>query len=161
MTILAGFSPIAAAGLSPSGASAHLQKLREAVVTQGRFRYYRIGDEEVGHALEALANIAERARHPAVRRPRCPDALRLARVCYTHLAGRLGVALADALEQRGFVSTSSQTVVVTQAGEAWLRDLGITASGRGPRLRLCLDWTERRHHFAGPIASACSGTCSI
>jgi DNA-binding transcriptional ArsR family regulator len=153
MTILAGFSPIAAAGLSPSGASAHLQKLREAVVTQGRFRYYRIADEEVGHALEALANIAERARHPAVRRPRCPDALRLARVCYTHLAGRLGVALADALEQRGFVSKSSQTVVVTQAGEAWLRDLGITASGCGPRLRLCLDWTERRHHFAGPIAS--------
>jgi DNA-binding transcriptional ArsR family regulator len=186
MTILAGFSPIAAAladpareamvaaliggsalpagelamvaGLSPSGASAHLQKLREAgilaVVTQGRFRYYRIADEEVGHALEALANIAERPRNSTARRPRCPDALRLARSCYAHLAGRLGVALADAFEQRGFVTTSGETVVVTQAGEAWLRNLGITASGRGPGLRLCLDWTERRHHFAGPIASA-------
>lgn len=185
MTTLAGFSPIAAAladpareamiaalvggcalpagelamaaGLSPSGASAHLQRLRDAgilaVVTQGKFRYYRIADEEVGCALEALANIAYRAR-PNARRPPCPDALRFARSCYTHLAGRLGVAFADALEQQGFVVTTNRTAAMTKAGERWLCDLRIAASGRGPGLRLCLDWTERRRHFAGPIASS-------
>lgn len=186
MTTLAGFSPIAAAladpareamiaalvggcalpagelaaaaGLSPSGASAHLQKLRDAgilvAVAQGKFRYYRLADEEVAGALEALANIAGRARVSNTHRSRCPDGLRFARSCYSHLAGRLGVALADALEQQGFVRTTSRTADVTKEGERWLSDLGISASGRGPHLRLCLDWTERRRHFAGPIASA-------
>jgi DNA-binding transcriptional ArsR family regulator len=186
MTTLAGFSPIAAAladpareamlaalvggcalpagelataaGLSPSGASAHLQKLRDAgilaVVAQGKFRYYRIADEEVACALAALANIAGRTRNPSTNRSRCPDALRFARSCYTHLAGRLGVALADALEQQGFVRGTNRTADVTEAGERWLCDLGIAATGRGPHLRLCLDWTERRRHFAGPTASA-------
>ena len=186
MTIQAGFAPIAdaladpareaivaaliggsalpagelatAAGLSPSGASAHLQKLHDAgileVITQGRFRYYRIADEEVGRALEALANLADRARMPRPRRSRCPDTLRFARSCYSHLAGRLGVALADALENRQFVIATNGAADMTTAGEHWLRDLGIAASGRGPRLRPCNDWTERRRHFAGPIASA-------
>src|SRR5215471_12277960 len=146
MTTLAGFSPIAAAladpareamiaalvggcalpagelataaGLSPSGASAHLQKLRDAgilvVVPQGKFRYYRLADEEVAGALEALANIAGRARVSNTHRSRYPDALRFARSCYSHLAGRLGVALADALEQQGFVRTTSRTAEVTK-----------------------------------------------
>jgi DNA-binding transcriptional ArsR family regulator len=147
-----------AAGLSPSGASAHLQKLRDAgileVITQGRFRYYRIADEEVGRALEALANIADRARTPYLRRSRCPDVLRFARSCYSHLAGRLGVALADTLESQQLVTTTNATAVMTTAGEHWLRDLGIAVSSRGPLLRPCNDWTERRRHFAGPIASA-------
>jgi DNA-binding transcriptional ArsR family regulator len=186
MRTLAGFSPIAAAladpareamiaalvggcalpagelataaGLSPSGASAHLQKLRDAgilvVVAQGKFRYYRLADEEVAGALEALANIAGRARASNTHRSRCPDALRFARSCYSHLAGRLGVALADALEQQAFVRITGRTADVTKAGERWLSCLGVAMTGRGPHLRLCLDWTERRYHFAGPTASA-------
>jgi DNA-binding transcriptional ArsR family regulator len=117
-----------AAGLSPSGASAHLQILREAgiltVITQGKFRYYRLADEEIAGALEALANIAHRTHPSNTRRSRCPQALRFARSCYTHLAGRLGVALADALEQQGFVRNTDRTAEVTTAGEHWLCDLG-------------------------------------
>jgi DNA-binding transcriptional ArsR family regulator len=186
MTTLAGFSPIAAAladpareamiaalvggyslpagelamaaGLSPSVASAHLQKLRDAgilaVVTQGKFRYYRLADEEVAGALEALANIAARSRDSSTNGSRCPDELRFARSCYTHLAGRLGVALADALEQQGFVRAADRAAELTKAGGRWLCDIGIAVTGRGPHLRPCLDWTERRRHFSGPIASA-------
>jgi DNA-binding transcriptional ArsR family regulator len=148
-----------AAGLSPSGASAHLQKLLDvgivAVVAQGRFRYYRIADEQVGEALEALANITDRARVPDTRRKRQSAALCFARSCYTHLAGRLGVALADALERQQIVAVTNRTATLTSAGRRWLYDFGVEPSGsRGSDIRLCLDWTERRRHFAGPLASA-------
>jgi DNA-binding transcriptional ArsR family regulator len=147
-----------AAGLSPSGASAHLRKLLDAgivaVVTQGRFRYYRIADEQIGEVLEALANIADRARMARTRKSCRSASLSFARSCYTHLAGRLGVALADALEEKRFVTVTGRTATLTPAGREWICDLGAATAGRNASsLRPCLDWTERRRHFAGPTAS--------
>ena len=47
-----------AAGISPQSASAHLQKLVDAKIlsvwSQGRFRYYRIADEDVASLIERL-----------------------------------------------------------------------------------------------------------
>src|ERR1035438_2448817 len=52
----------AAAGISPQSASAHLQKLVDARVlsvwSQGRFRYYRIIDEDVASLIESLVDLA-------------------------------------------------------------------------------------------------------
>jgi Helix-turn-helix domain len=126
----------AAAGLSPSGASAHLQKLLDA-------------------GIVAVANIAARARNPRAHRSHPSAALCFARSCYTHLAGRLGVALADALEQRRLVEVADHAAMLTPEGKRWIRDLGIVVPAcSGSIMRLCLDWTERRRHFSGPIASA-------
>ncbi|MCP3464311.1 helix-turn-helix transcriptional regulator [Bradyrhizobium sp. CCGUVB23] len=84
------------AGVSPQSASAHLQKLTEArllsVWRQGRFRYYRIADDEVAGLIENLVNVAIRADH-AERMRSVPTPLRQSRACYCHLAGQLGVAL--------------------------------------------------------------------
>src|SRR6516164_3417774 len=55
----------AIAGISPQSASAHLQRLVDArllsVLAQGRFRYYRITDEDVVALIEDLANLAAKA----------------------------------------------------------------------------------------------------
>src|ERR1700751_67259 len=90
----------AVAGVSPQSASAHLQKLVDAkllsVWAQGRFRYYRISDDEVTSLIEDLVNLAARTSSVGRKRPVVDEALRQSRTCYCHLAGQLGVLLSDA-----------------------------------------------------------------
>ena len=144
------------AGISPQSASAHLQKLVDAGVlavwAQGRFRYYRLADDEVAALLESLVHLATRDER---RRALPPEPLRQSRSCYRHLAGELGVLLSQALIRRGLVTTEARTGVVTAAGLAWCRSEGIDFNpARTPHVRLCNDWTERVPHLSGPFASA-------
>ena len=96
----------AAAGLSLSGASAQLARVTEGglltMEREGRHRYYRLAGPQVASALEGLALLAVRPRRPRARSP-ATEALRRARACYDHLAGELGVTLAQALEERCLV----------------------------------------------------------
>jgi DNA-binding transcriptional ArsR family regulator len=153
------------AGVSAQTASGHLGKLVEArliaVVRQGRHRYHRLASSEVARAVEALATLT--AAGPARHRPVGPrdEALRLARTCYDHLAGRLAVALADSLCARGHLvlaDAEEGAAALTEAGEAFLAgtlglDLG-TSPGRRPLCRTCLDWSERRPHLGGRLGAA-------
>src|ERR1700761_1966232 len=97
----------AIAGVSPQSASAHLQKLVDAqvlaVLAQGRFRYYRIADDDVAAVIESLVDLATKADTPRHRRAPIAEELRQMRSCYCHLAGRLGVLLSDALLRRKLV----------------------------------------------------------
>lgn len=94
----------------------------------------------------------------ASRSRRTPDAsLRTARSCYDHAAGRLGVALADALTRRGLVARTDTTCAITDAGTRFLEGWGVDLNGtrsRRPTCRQCLDWTERRPHLAGRLGQA-------
>jgi len=149
----------AAAGISPQSASAHLQKLLDARVlsvwSQGRFRYYRIADDDVASLIESLVDLATRADQVDGRRARLPAELRQSRSCYRHLAGQLGVAMCDALVRRNLVAVSDRTGSVTATGLSWCRTERIDFNSRGgQQVRLCNDWTERVPHFAGPFASA-------
>jgi DNA-binding transcriptional ArsR family regulator len=153
----------AAAGISAQSASGHLRRLVEgrilSVWQQGRFRYFRLADEQVAVALEALAVVARPGAGAK------GDAARLgplleARSCYDHLAGRLGVALTEALRQRGYIEMSDDAVALTRSGQAWAAAAGFLAADGAtePRaLRLCLDWTERRFHLAGSLPRAMLG----
>lgn len=149
------------AGVSPQSASGHLAKLVEGGVLtvwqQGRFRYFRLATAEVAHAIEALARMAQ--PDPAVILQRTPDGdpLREARCCYSHLAGRLGVALADRLAERGYVHIIADRAELTEAGVRWGQSQGLTLARRSAasaEVRLCLDWSERRFHLAGRFATA-------
>lgn len=147
----------AIAGITPQSASGHLRKLVDggviSVWTQGRFRYFRLANEQVGTALETLAGVAD-ADGTAAARIR-PAHLITARCCYKHLAGRLGVALADALVRHNYVCIDGDNVTLTDAGERWMANIIAVKPGSSSRqrLRLCLDWTERRFHFSGPVAN--------
>ena len=147
------------AGVSPQSASAHLQKLVDANVlsvwAQGRFRYYRISDDEVASLIEDLVNLAARTSSLGRRRPVVDEALRQSRTCYCHLAGQLGVLLSDALVRRKFVAIGGREGQVTAKGLDWSRAERIDFSpARSPHLRLCNDWTERRPHFSGAFPNA-------
>src|SRR6185436_14280283 len=97
------------ARVTPQTASLHLRRLTEAnllsVVKQGRHRYFRLASPRVGQMIEAIVTVAA-VQTPPRYRPRSPAdaALRAARMCYDHLAGRLAVDIADALVARGFVT---------------------------------------------------------
>lgn len=158
------------AGLSPSGASAHLTKLLEggllALEREGRHRYYRLAEPGVAGALESLALIAPQPSRTAVARSPGVQALRYARSCYDHLAGELGVQFAVALEHRGLIASAGpgKRLEVTPAGMAWFEavfgiDVRKLRPGRHGLARRCLDWTERRHHVAGPLGARLLQRC--
>lgn len=149
-----------AANVTPSTASVHLQRLVEGslltVVAQGRHRYYRIASPEVAHALEAMMVLAP-ARLPRHATARALDAdMRYARTCYDHLAGTVGVLLAESLRRNGAVELDASGAIFTERGASLFRDAGIAIdrSGRRPLCRACLDWSERRWHLAGAVGAA-------
>ncbi|SOE92839.1 transcriptional regulator, ArsR family [Burkholderia sp. D7] len=155
-----------AAGVTAQTASSHLAKLLAggllSVETQGRHRYYRLAGSHVALVLENLASIASVPPGGTVRRtPRSREAreLQFARCCYDHLAGGLGVAVTQALQDRAFiVATADRQFEVTHDGMAWFSAMGLDVAALNPTrrglARQCLDWTERRHHLAGPLGVA-------
>jgi DNA-binding transcriptional ArsR family regulator len=152
-----------AARVTPQSASNHLAKLLEggllAVESEGRHRYYRLASPHVAAAMEALAHLAPPVRSLDAPLTSKARRLRFSRSCYDHLAGRLGVAVAAELEARGYlVATDQKHYAVTSAGRRWFHELGIEVDRLKPTAagvaRRCLDWTERRHHLAGPLGTA-------
>ena len=157
------------AGITPQTASGHLARLTSArllrVEKQGRHRYHRLATTEVARMLEGLMHLAAsdaRARGRTVIVGPRDTALRAARTCYDHLAGRLGVAIAEGLSSRGVIEFEDDAGLVTDEGLRFLRRAGIMAvddaagaprSSR-PLCRPCLDWSERRPHVAGKLGAA-------
>jgi DNA-binding transcriptional ArsR family regulator len=148
------------ASIAPSTASAHLAKLTDARVLaiekQGRHRYFRLFDAEIAELLEELTGLA--ARRGSARRTGPADpAMRVARVCYDHLAGERGVWLLEQLRARKFLS-GRDACSVSRDGEAFFARFGIDldalARSRRPLCRVCLDWSERRHHLGGSLGAA-------
>ncbi len=156
------------AGVTAQTTSGHLAKLTEAgllaVARQGRHRYYRMASPLVGRMLEAVSALASVQSPPRYRpRSRIDDALQSARTCYDHLAGRLGVALADALTARSYVVLSEDGGTTTRRGDRffakWGIDLAEAASQRRCFCRPCLDWSERRAHIAGALGAKLADRC--
>ncbi|MGK2873971.1 MAG: ArsR/SmtB family transcription factor [Alphaproteobacteria bacterium] len=149
-------------GVTPQTASTHLSKLEGGglvtIERQGRHRYFRLSGSDVALTLENLMGLAARTGHMRVRTGPRDLQMRRARVCYDHLAGELGVALLDTLRTRKFLRGNANTMEVTVAGASRLRDFGIDiealAANRRLVCRICLDWSERRHHLGGALGAA-------
>ena len=147
------------AGVTPATASAHLAKLLAGgvlrVESRGRHRFYRLADERVAQAIESLAAILAPGRSPEA--GELPP-LHRARLCYDHLAGRLGVAVSDALLARGLLTHESGAYALPAKGRRFFTGLGVELESlearRRPLLRSCLDWTERREHVGGALGAA-------
>ena len=155
------------ARVSPATASAHLAKLLDSklvrVEPQGRHRYYRITSPLVGQMMEAMAGVAGETASSTAWRPRVDEVLITARTCYDHLAGRLAVAIAEVLQDRGDIIFSDGAGEVTTRGQSFFGDLGVDLERLGSSRRVfcrpCVDWTERRHHLAGAVGAALCDHC--
>lgn len=170
----------AEAGVAASTISAHLARLVDAELLtaerQGRARYFRLAGSSVAEALEAIARISPPEPIRSLRQGTRAHALRRARTCYNHLAGRLGVTVMAGLLERGILTGGDGQHHAESAGRDRLSapgsdlNYGLTAAGRReltgfgldlaaverqrPALRYCLDWSEQRHHLAGPLGTA-------
>jgi hypothetical protein len=156
------------AGITPQTASTHLARLCVAglleVEKQGRHRYHRLASPAVAQMMESIMLVASRTEPSKAKLTIGPRdaALRAARTCYDHLAGRLGVSLADAMVAKGQVELAKDGGLMTETGMELLAKLGIDVdpmvarSNRGGRVlcRPCLDWSERRPHLAGAVGAA-------
>ena len=158
------------AGVTPQTASGHLARLTQArlllLERQGRHRYYRIADAAVARMIEGIMEVASRggATRSEVRTGPRDGVVRRARTCYDHLAGELGVALADALVAAGHVELQRDAGMITETGMDFLADLGVhldlpSGSRRRVFCRPCLDWSERRPHLAGAVGAALCRHC--
>ncbi|MBP2477832.1 DNA-binding transcriptional ArsR family regulator [Crossiella equi] len=144
------------AGVAPSTATEHLNRLLSGGLLvqhrQGRHRYVRLADARTAELLESLvAHLRPAAPPRGLRAATAAAALARGRTCYDHLAGRLGVAITDAMLARGLL-TGPHDLALTDSGRRWLTEsLGADLSRPTPRplTRTCLDWTERRPHLAG------------
>jgi DNA-binding transcriptional ArsR family regulator len=171
----------AEAGVAASTASAHLGKLVDgglvAVEARGRHRYFRLAGPDVGRAIEALAAIAPAAPVRSLKEGTRAQALRAARTCYDHLAGRLGVALMGAMLDRGILTGGDGRYDPDRAhndrpsapghdvdyrlsdrGAETFEQLGVDLdgafAGRRPPIRYCVDWSEQDHHLSGALGAA-------
>jgi DNA-binding transcriptional ArsR family regulator len=151
-----------AAGVAASTATEHLDRLEAGglVVCEriGRRREVRLAGPEVGRALEGLAAIAPPKRVTGLRAWSHGEALRSARSCYDHLAGRAGVALADGLVAQRMITAGDGAFVVTDRGAGRLAELGLDVEAilgaRRATARACVDWSERRPHVGGALGAA-------
>jgi DNA-binding transcriptional ArsR family regulator len=171
------------AGVTPQAASAQLSRLQAAgllaVEQSGRHRYYRLAaGGQVTAILEALAQLAPAQPIRSLRQSTRAAALRSARACYDHLAGKLGVQLTQALvDQRALAPTdgipdtrrrSGDRLSSRLPGHPWMlgpaaaevfAGLGVAPErltarpSRRPLLRFCIDWSEQRHHLAGQLGA--------
>jgi DNA-binding transcriptional ArsR family regulator len=169
------------AGVAASTASVHLSKLVEGGLVKaerrGRHRYFRLAGPEVARAMEALAEIAPEAPVRSLREGTKAQAVRAARTCYDHLAGRLGVTIMSALiadgaltggdghhhrararEDRPSAPGRDLDYRLTDEGADKLTDLGVDVDRAlaGPRtpIRYCIDWSEQDHHLSGALGAA-------
>lgn len=143
------------AGIGAAATSAQVKALvgsgLVSVHAQGRHRYHRLAGEEIASALEtlmALPQVSPRKSWPH------GDAFRQARLCWHHVAGRIGVALHQCLTRDGWIEAAPGGWVATASGEARLERLGVdmAAARRAPRFACdCMDWSERRPHLAGGL----------
>jgi hypothetical protein len=162
----------AIAGVTPSTASVHLQRLNSGqlvkVLAQGKCRYYSLHGSDVAAALESLSVLAGASHDPYI--PRTPSPLRFARTCYDHMAGTTGVALHDRFTALHWIApdarpnaarpsdTREDSYRLTPQGARAFTSLGIDVDAtRNLRRRFayaCLDWSERRPHLGGALGAA-------
>jgi DNA-binding transcriptional ArsR family regulator len=150
------------AGVAASTLSEHLGKLVAGGLLvaerQGRHRYVRLADARAAQLVEDLAAQAapgDVVRPRGLRESSAGSAMARGRTCYDHLAGRLGIAVTDALTARGLLRQDTG-FALTEEGLGWFDAAGIALDrgSRRPLARACLDWTERRPHLAGAAGAA-------
>lgn len=150
------------ANTSPQNISMHLAKLVQSdllcVEKQGRHKYYRFSNKEIAYAIEAMANLIPHSTIPKKNIAEKHSPIKHCRTCYDHLAGKIGVALTDSLLEQKIIVDNNNVFEISSKGEKWFADFGINVDEVKKQRRLflkpCLDWSERRNHIAGSLATS-------
>ncbi|RWM19244.1 winged helix-turn-helix domain-containing protein [Mesorhizobium sp.] len=148
------------AGVSLPTASSHLSKLMDGglltLASQGRHRYYGLASPQVAGMIEAIIGVAEAVGPKRVRPGPRDAAMRVARVCYDHLAGEQAVAMLDRLVDRQVLLREDNEIRLSPSAISHFAalDIATDTKARRPVCRACLDWSVRRSHLAGALGAA-------
>lgn len=141
-----------------SSMSDHLAVLLKAdlvtAVRSGRYRYYAIASDEAAAFIEAAGVLARPDLVRSLREAECSKLEKEARMCFDHLAGRLGVGLLQGLFEQGALERHGDVALVTARGAPILADLAWRPVPLGFVLPCCVDYSERTFHLRGPVAAA-------
>lgn len=148
-------------GTTAPNISMHLQKLLVSellsVEKQGRHKYYTYSRPEISFAIESLANLIPQTDQ-SVKTTSRDQPVKFCRTCYDHLAGKVGVLLADTMIGRGYLLREGSNFRVSEQGGVFFGSLGINTSQLNSQKRafsrVCLDWSERRPHVGGALGAA-------
>ena len=147
--------------IAPATASEHLKKLAAGglvrVLVHGRHRYYRLASSEVASMLEGIMALAPPNPVRSLRESTMTKQLHLARTCYDHLAGSIGMTITEAMLKNGWLITDPATemLAITNQGHQQFATwkLPLEPNRQRPMIRSCLDWSERRYHVAGQLGA--------
>ncbi|SIT91337.1 ArsR/SmtB family transcription factor [Edaphobacillus lindanitolerans] len=149
------------ASIKPQTASFHLAKLEEnnLIICEkhGRFRYFRLANDEVANTLEIIMAISPLPEVRSLNQSSQLKKLESARTCYDHLAGRVSVSLTKLMEEAGYIERDNKKFLVTKSGELFFEDFGVDLVGLSKKRRAfsnaCLDWSERTYHLGGALGN--------
>jgi DNA-binding transcriptional ArsR family regulator len=149
------------ARVEPATATQHLRRLKEggllSMKAQGRHKYFKLASTRVAKLMELLMVLAPE-RNGRAAGPRIEEPLRRGRMCYDHLAGELGIGIAEALLRQGILRKDADSFALGRRGADWFAGLGIdVGAARALRRKFaptCLDWSERRDHLGGALGAA-------
>ena len=147
--------------LSATSVSNHLSKLLNGEIVkvdvQGRHRYYSFANPEVAYVVESMANLANQKPSSKPDEQLNKNDVKYCRTCYDHLAGKVGVMIADKLISQKIIVLHDKTFVVTEKGNNFFRDFGLELTELKKQRRYfakaCLDWSERKYHLAGSLGA--------
>ncbi|PKR86884.1 ArsR/SmtB family transcription factor [Heyndrickxia camelliae] len=150
------------AGIKQQTASFHLAKLAElnmvTIESQGRHRYYRLANSEIAQILESLLALSPPVEIKSLRQSTEMKALKSARTCYDHLAGKLGVNLTKSLLNMGYIKEDYKEFIVTENGKQFFSEFQIDIEQLKRKKRKfslkCIDWSERHYHLGGALGNA-------
>lgn len=144
-----------AADIAASTASSHLSKLLTSglisVISQGKYRYFRLANDEIANVIENLMCFS--TDHVSQAKITTPKHLRRARTCYNHLASEVAVDIYHSLCQQKWITEDGRAI--TTLGLEQFKNMGIEFQATHSRNICCpcLDWSERRFHLGGQIGA--------
>ncbi|MHC2295848.1 ArsR/SmtB family transcription factor [Rhizobium mongolense] len=157
---------IEATGTSQSNVSNHLRRLRAHGLVEaeknGRIVIYRVASPTIAEVIASLSWAATGSR--TMTTMHTPDALRQARTCYDHLAGRIGVQIMQGLIGYGALTEPAfpwdDVRIGPNARDAFNRlELDYGTHEETPSHRrlafACPDWSEHHQfHLGGHLGAA-------
>jgi DNA-binding transcriptional ArsR family regulator len=148
--------------ITPQTASFHVSKMLEKGIIKsekiGRHKYLSITSSEVASILEKFLALTEERKPNSFREVSRLKEIHFARTCYDHLAGRLGVSIAESLIESNHIYDNGENFELTLLGENFFHSIGIEVTQIRKKRRAftckCLDWSERKFHLAGALGNS-------
>lgn len=150
------------ADVTKSEIHSHLSVLTEtglvAEIMRRKRGYYRLLNDEVARALRNHY-LNTGMTENELRENHHPQGMKYCRTCYNHLAGKVGVLLANHLRQRDIIKIGDDThFTLGRKGEAFFKEFGIDLAvlrqKRSRFAKACIDFSERKYHLGGALGKA-------